>query len=411
MSKWDTLWLGANIATMATSHDDDLHIIEDAAIGIKDGKIIFIDKMTTLPGDPNTLADTCYVVKDKWITPGLIDCHTHLIFAGNRANEFSMRIGGASYAQIAQQGGGILSTVYATRAASEKTLFELSKNRLQHWLEQGVTTVEIKSGYGLNLETELKMLRVAKRLQKEMPITIKVTCLAAHTVPPEYQHDKTAYIDLVVNEILPAAKAENLCDAVDVFCEHIAFDLTQTERIFKKAQALGLPIKCHAEQLSCSHSAELSARFDALSCEHLEFVSSAGIQAMAQHGCVAVLLPMAYYFLNETQMPPIGELQRQGVKIAIATDCNPGSAPTFSLLTTLQMASVLWKMTPNQVLKGVTKYAAKALGIDHLVGSLAVGKLADFAIWDIQTPSELCYWIGHKPLYQLIKAGKIIITR
>lgn len=402
MSKrWDTIWINS----LAVPCEQGGEMIENAVIAIQNGEIAWIGSGQDLPGTPESLADKVYDAEGCCITPGFIDCHTHLIYAGNRANEFALRLHGMSYTEIAKAGGGIQATVMATRQASEDELFEQSFRRALTLLSGGVTTLEIKSGYGLNWEAELKILKVAQRLEDILPITIQKTFLGAHTLPPEFKNKADGYIDLVCDEMLPQIAAEKLADAVDVFCETIAFNLAQTERVFVAAKQYGLAIKCHAEQLSCSGVAELAARYQALSVDHLEYVSEAGIKAIAQSGTVAVLLPGAFYFLREAKAPPLGWLREYKVPIAIATDCNPGTSPTLSLLLMMNMACTLWCMTPEEVLLGVTKHAAEALGYGKTRGTLSVGKAADLAVWDVKHPNELAYYLGGNPLRQIVSAG------
>jgi imidazolonepropionase len=402
--QWDVLWIEGTLATMA-NHHEPYGLINNAAIAVKNGKIAWLGTMKELPGEPDNLAEEVYEAGGRCITPGLIDCHTHLVFAGNRYNEFEMRMQGATYADIAKAGGGIRSTVKATREATEEELFQQSLKRAQDLVAEGVTTIEIKSGYGLDLETELKMLRVAKQIESVLPVTIKLTFLGAHALPAEYQGKADDYIDLVCNEMLPAVKAAGLVDAVDVFCETIGFTLEQTERVFNAAKTLNLPVKCHAEQLSDSGSAVLSAKYNALSVDHLEFLSEKSIEAIAKSGTVAVLLPGAFYFLREKKLPPIDLLRKHHVPMAIATDCNPGTSPVTSLLLMLNMACVLFGLTPEEALLGVTRYAAKALGIDADCGTLEVGKAADFVIWDVVHPAELVYYIGRNPCVWVVRGG------
>jgi imidazolonepropionase len=344
--------------------------------------------------------------RGAWITPGLIDCHTHLVYAGNRAGEFELRLKGASYEDIARAGGGILSTVKATRASSENELLEKAKRRLRPWLEEGASLVEIKSGYGLDRDTELRMLRVARRLGEE--IGVKTTFLGAHAVPPEYKGREDEYIDFICEEVLPAAAAEGLADAVDAFCERIAFDVAQTRRVFDKARSLGLPVKLHADQLSDLGGAALAARHRALSADHIEYANEFSIQAMATEGTVAVLLPGAFYFLRETKLPPIDLLRRHGVPIALATDHNPGSSPVSSPLLILNMACTLFRLTPEEALAGMTRHAAKALGMTRTHGTLEVGKAADVALWEIDSPGELAYALGANPCVARVRGGRIL---
>ncbi len=406
-ANWTTLYTNINIATM-TAASNGYGEIMDAALAISAGKIAWLGKASDLPNfDKNTVD----VVdgKNQWLTPGLIDCHTHIIYGGNRANEFELRLQGASYEEIANNGGGIVSTVNATRQASEETLFKSALKRLTAMQKQGLTTVEIKSGYGLNVETEVKMLNVATQLSKHLPITVKRTFLGAHALPTEFKNDADGYIDLVVNEMLPQICKQQLADSVDVFCEGIGFNLAQTERVFKAAQQYKLPIKVHAEQLSDLGASELAAQYQALSSEHLEFLSAHGVKAMAQADMTAVLLPGAFYFLRETKLPPIAKLREHNVAMAIATDANPGSSPIHSIQLMLNMACTLFRLTPVEALAGVTCHAAKALGISHYTGMLKVGYDADLAFWDINQPAELCYQFGVNPLTTLIKQGKRVI--
>ncbi|WP_407641501.1 imidazolonepropionase [Aquicella lusitana] len=385
-------------------------LIQEAAIAVKEGTIAWLGAMNALPGKPDALADQVYDVKGYCLTPGLIDCHTHLIYAGNRASEFEMRLQGVSYEEIARRGGGIQSTVRATRQASFETLLQASLKRARALLASGVTTVEIKSGYGLDWDTELKILRVAKRIEELLPMTVCTTFLGAHTIPVEYREAPDAYVDLVCEEMIPKVAREKLASAVDVFCEKIAFNLQQTERVFKTAKQHGLAVKCHSEQLSDSGSASLAAAYQALSVDHLEHISEAGIKAIAQSGTVAVLLPGAYYFLREKAQPPVELLRQHRVPMAIATDCNPGTSPLLSLLIALNMACTLFRLTPEEALTGVTRYAAKALGL-HKQGTLTLGNYADFAVWEAAHPAELAYYIGGNPLRQLVKRGKIVDSK
>jgi imidazolonepropionase len=342
----------------------------------------------------------------RWVTPALIDCHTHLVFGGQRAEEYEQRLRGVRYEDIAAQGGGILSTVKATRAASEEQLYRAALPRLQALAREGVATVEIKSGYGLDLDSELKMLRVARRLGETSGLTVRTTLLAAHTVAPEFAGDADAYIDYIAREIMPAALDQDLADAVDAYCESIAFDAGQVERLFRRAQDLGIRVKLHADQLSDGGGAALAARFGALSADHLEYTSQRGIRALAGSGTVAVLLPGAFLTLNEEQRPPVQELRDSDVPIALATDCNPGTSPLGSIHVAMGLASRLFGMTPEECLAGVTREAARALGLGHDRGTLDAGKRADLAIWDFDHPRELAYWLGAQPLADLLVAGR-----
>ena len=404
---WDALWFDARIATMAVG-GASYGAIEDAAIAVVDDRIAWLGPVAELPSEPADCAAETHDVGGRWITPGLIDCHSHIVYGGGRAAEFELRLEGASYEEISRAGGGIRSTVAATRAASEEDLFASAALRLADLTAEGVTTVEIKSGYGLDVETEIKMLRVARRLGEALPLTVKTSFLGAHAVPPEYEGRPGDYIDFVCLEALPAAHAEGLVDAVDGFCETIGFTTKQTERLFVAARALDLPVKLHAEQLSDQGGAKLAARFGALSADHLEFLSDDGVEAMAAAGTVAVLLPGAFYFLRETKLPPIDAFRAAGVPIAIATDSNPGSSPVSSLLLMLNMACTLFRMTPEEALAGVTRNAAQALGMAESRGTLEAGKAADFAIWDIERPAELAYRIGANPCHGVVRAGVAI---
>jgi imidazolonepropionase len=402
---WDAIWTNGKLATCEEGHG----LIDDAAIATLNGKIIWRGPMRDLPSrTPDQLASYVYDLQGALLTPGLIDCHTHIIYGGNRAQEFESRLHGASYEDIARAGGGIQSTVSETRKASSATLFQQSFKRVRALIKSGVTTIEIKSGYGLNLETELKILRVALELEKVLPVTIIKTFLGAHTIPIEYKNNRDAYVDLICNEMVPVIAKDKLADAVDVFCETIAFDLFECERIFKTARQHGLSVKCHAEQLSDSGSAALAAKYQALSVDHLEYISPSSIDAIAKSETVAVLLPGAFYFLREKQCPPIDLLRKAKIPIAIASDSNPGTSPILSLQLIMNMASTLFRLTPEEALLGVTKHAAKALGLERTHGTLTVGKVADFAIWDIHHPRELAYYAGGDLLSMLVRHGEIV---
>lgn len=403
---WQGLWINANLATMelgGTSYG----MTENAALGVDDGHIVWIGQMRDLPGRPETLACKVIDANRYWITPGLIDCHTHIVYGGTRVREFEMRLEGASYEEIARAGGGIVSTVKATRETDEAMLITEAAKRLSSYLSEGVTVLEIKSGYGLDLETELKMLRVARALEHDHPITIKTTFLGAHTMPPEFEGGADKYIEFVCEEVMPVVAEQGLADAVDAFCEGIAFSNKQTARVFDKAVALGLPVKLHADQLSDLGGAALAAKYRALSADHLEYTSEEGVRAMAQNGTVAVLLPGAYYFLRETKLPPVESIREHGVAMALATDCNPGSSPAQSLLLMMNMGCTLFRMTPEEALAGITRNAARALGIEPTHGTLALGKVADFVLWDIESPAELAYHIGVNPCHQVVQAGRV----
>jgi len=397
---WDTLWVNANLATMARA--GSYEIIKNGAVGIKGGKISWVGAMDALP---ETHTGEVRDAKHAWLTPGLIDCHTHLVYAGNRAEEFALRLQGKSYAEIAKSGGGILSTVRATRAATEEELLALSEKRLRSFLNEGVTTIEIKSGYGLDTASEMKMLRVARKLQELHPVTVRTTFLGAHTMPPEFS-DKDAYIDMICNEMLPTITKAKLADAVDGFCESIAFSPAQITKLFDAAKKHGLAIKLHAEQLTDQGGAALASKYNALSADHLEYISEAGVKAMAKSGTVAVLLPGAFYTLRETRKPPVQLFRTHNVAMAIASDSNPGTSPVCSLLLMINMGCVLFGMTPEEALCAVTRNAAKALGIDDTVGTLEVGKVADMALWDIAHPVDLAYNFGYNPCIGVINRGK-----
>lgn len=404
---WDQVWIDVNLATMDPSISAPYGAIANAAIAVKDGKIAWLGPRSELPAF-DVLSIPVYRGKGGWITPGLIDAHTHLIFAGNRANEFELRLQGASYEEIARAGGGIISTVKACREADEAELFELGRQRLNTLGKEGVTTVEIKSGYGLDTETELKILRVARELGKHHHVDVKTTFLGAHAIPPEYKDNSDGYVDLIINKMLPAVIAENLADAVDVFCENIAFNLEQTERVLSAAKAAGLEIKLHAEQLTNMGGSALAARLGAKSVDHIEYLDEAGVKALSESGTCAVLLPGAFYFLRETQKPPIDLLRQYGVPMVLASDFNPGSSPICSTLLMLNMGCTLFRLTPEEALAGLTLNAAKALGIEDTVGSLVVGKQADFCLWDIATPAQLAYSYGVNPCKDVVKNGKLV---
>lgn len=394
-----TLWQHCHVATMAQGN---YSIIEDGALVTSGSLIEWIGPRAELPpGDYGRTHD----LQGAWVTPGLIDCHTHAVFGGNRSGEFEQRLQGVSYADIAAAGGGIASTVRATRAASEDELFASAHKRLRSLLRDGVTTLEIKSGYGLDLASERKILTVIRRLGRELPVTVRSTCLAAHALAPEYLGRADDYIEHICNDMLPALAAEGLVDAVDAFCEYLAFSPAQVERVFIKARQLGLPVKLHAEQLSSLHGSSLAARYQALSADHLEFMSEDDAIAMAASGTVAVLLPGAFYFLRETQLPPMQALRKHGVKIAIASDLNPGTSPALSVRLMLNMACTLFRMTPEEALAGVTLHAARALGLGETHGSLEVGKVADFVAWQIDRPADLAYWLGGELDKRVVRHG------
>lgn len=380
--------------------------VEDQAIAIKNGIIFWSGPQNELPAHLKEQAETIEDCKGQLVTPGLIDCHTHLVYAGNRAAEFKLKLEGVSYADIAKAGGGIISTVKQTRAASEEELIEQSLPRLLALGNEGVTTVEIKSGYGLDLVTEMKLLKVARQLGKLTGLRVKTTFLGAHAIGPEFKGNSQAYVDHLCQEMLPIIKDQNLADAVDVFCESIAFSLKQTEQIFAVAQELDLPIKCHAEQLSNLGASVLAAQFGALSCDHLEFLDEAGAKALAKAGTVAVLLPGAFYFLREKTKPPVELLRQAGVGIAVATDCNPGSSPTTSLLLMMSMACQFFSLTVPEIMSAVTYQASRALGLEHEIGSIAVGKAADLVLWSTKDSASLCYYFAYPFPHKTMIAGK-----
>jgi imidazolonepropionase len=399
------VWHNANLLP---SGDPD-RAIHDGALVVHGGRIAWFGARQELPDSFAGLPR--HDAGGRWITPGLVDCHTHLVFAGQRAEEFAQRLQGATYEDIARRGGGILSTVRATRAASEEALYAASAPRLEALLAEGVTTVEIKSGYGLDLASERKQLRVARRLGQQFPVSVYTTFLGAHALPPEYAGRADDYIDHIVQSMLPALASEGLVDAVDVFCERIAFTVEQTERVFQAAARLSLPVKVHAEQLSNCGAARLAARYAALSADHLEHLDEEGAAALRESGTVAVLLPGAFYFLREAKLPPLDLLRRHEVPIALATDMNPGSSPTTSLLLTLSMACTLFRMTVAEALAGVTRHAAEALDQGHRHGILERGRDADFVLWDIEAPAELAYWFGRNPCHCVVRSGRVVHRR
>ena len=398
--RFDRIWFNARLATLA---GDGLGIVENGTVAAKDGRIAFAGAAGDLPVGCDAMERIdC---EGRWITPGLVDCHTHLVFGGDRAHEFELRLKGASYEEIARAGGGILSTVKATRDASESDLVAGALPRLDHLMAEGCTTVEVKSGYGLILETEARMLRAARRLADERPVGVVTTFLGAHALPPEADGDKDAFIDRICRETLPAIAREGLADAVDAFCEGIAFSPEQTARVFRAARALGLRTKLHADQLSNLHGAKLAAEFGSLSADHLEYTDEEGAATMAEAGTVAVLLPGAFYMLRETQVPPVAAFRRHGTRLALATDCNPGTSPLTSLLLTMNMGATLFRLTVEECIAGVTREAARALGKLDEIGTLEPGKACDLAIWNIERPAELVYRIGFNPLHRRIWRG------
>lgn len=400
------LWSKCRVATLQAGAAQPYGLIEDAALVVEGESIAWVGPRADVPADLLARCTAQHDAGGALITPGLIDCHTHLVYGGDRAHEFELRLNGATYEEIARAGGGIASTVKATRSASAKELQSQSAARLQRLMAEGVTTLEIKSGYGLALEHERKTLAVARALGQTHAVDIRTTFLGAHAVPAEFAGRTDAYVDAVL-EMLPVLHAEGLVDAVDAFCERIAFSTAQTERVFAAAKALGIPVKLHAEQLSDSGGAQLAARYGALSCDHLEWLSAEGAQAMATAGSVAVLLPGAFYFLRETRLPPVALLREHGVPMAISTDCNPGSSPCTSLLLMLNMACTLFRLTPEEALAGVTRHAAAALGLRDR-GALAQGMRADFVLWGVQRPAELSYALGANPRLQTVFKGRLV---
>ena len=400
---WDRLLVDCNLATMDPAVPAPFGAIENGAIGIQDGRIVRVGRRTELAGYQ---AKRVEPLGGAWVTPGLIDCHTHLLFGGNRAGEFEQRLEGASYEEIARAGGGIASTVRATRAATRDELTEAGRPRLQALMRGGVTTVEIKSGYGLDIDTELKMLEAAKALGDSEPVRVERTLLALHALPPEFRDSRDDFVRLVTDSLLPAVAGRGLATAVDAFCETIGFTPAEVAAYFEAAVELGLRVKLHAEQLSDQKGAALAARFEALSADHLEHVDEDGVRAMAAAGMVAVLLPGAFYALRETKKPPVGLLRRHGVPMAVASDCNPGTSPVLSPTLMMSMACTLFELTPEEALAGMTRAAARALGLDQEVGTISAGKAADLCLWRIGRPAELCYWIGLPGPERRIFAGE-----
>jgi imidazolonepropionase len=394
------VWRNAQLVTC----DAQARCIRRGALTTRGARIEWLGEEAALPAHE---AQEVHDLAGAFVTPALIDCHTHLVFAGNRADEYAERLRGRSYADIARAGGGILSTVRAVRQASEQQLFDESAPRLAALLAEGVTTIEIKSGYGLTLEDEAKMLRVARHLGRAFPVTVRTSLLAAHSLPPEYQGRADAYIDAIAREWLPQLHAQGLVDALDVFCESIAFSVPQAERLFAAAQALGVPVKMHAEQLANLGGSVMAARHGALSCDHLEFAGAAEAEALARSGTVAVLLPVAFYCLAEARKPPVAALRAAGTALAIASDCNPGSAPGTSLLMAMSMATRLFGLTAEEALHGVTRHAARALGLHGQRGMLAPGQAADFVVWNVRSIEELGYWIGFNPRRTVVRAAEV----
>ncbi len=398
--RFDRIWRHATLATLSPRLPG-IGLIENAALAVSNGRIAFAGPMSELPDAAR--APEQVDLGGRLVTPGLIDCHTHIVFGGERSEEFELRLAGADYANIARAGGGILSTVRATRAATDETLMITAAERLQALMDEGVTTVEIKSGYGLDVPTELRMLRVARFLGRQLPLRVVTTLLAAHALPPDT--DRAAYLSEITGELIPRASAERLADAVDGFCEHIAFTAAEIRAVFQAARERGLPVKLHADQLSDGGGASLAAEFDALSADHLEWTSEAGVAAMARAGTVAVLLPGAFHYLRERQVPPVAALRRSGVPLALATDCNPGTAPVLSILTVMNIGAVQFGLSVEETIAAVTREAARALGRLSDIGTLEVGKRADLAIWNAERPAELVYWLGRNPLHARFWSG------
>jgi imidazolonepropionase len=400
---WDRLLTDCNIATMDPAIDAPFGAIEDGAIAIQDGRILRVGRRVELAGNR---AKKVEPLGGAWITPGLVDCHTHLVFGGNRANEFELRLNGASYEEISKAGGGIVSTVAATRSATVEELSEMARPRLKALMRGGVTTIEVKSGYGLDTGAELNMLRAARALGESEKIRVRTTLLALHALPPEYRERRCDFVEMAIERMLPAAAEAGLAEAVDAFAEGIGFTVEEVRALFEAAQRHGLRVKLHAEQLSNLNGAAMAAQFGALSADHLEHANEAGIRAMARAGMVAVLLPGAFYALSETRKPPVALLRKHKVPMAVATDCNPGTSPVLSPTLMLNMACTLFRLTPEEALAGMTREAARALALEDEIGTIATGKVADLCIWRVSSPAELCYWIGHPGPERRIVAGK-----
>jgi imidazolonepropionase len=398
----DRIWHRCRLATLSWSRQG-LGIVEDGLVAARDGRIIYAGCATEAP--TGLEAKERIDCGERWITPGLIDCHTHLVYGGNRAAEFEQRLGGATYEEIARAGGGIVATVQATRRASVTELIAATRPRLDALLREGVTTIEIKSGYGLALDAERRQLRAARQLGEDAAVTVRTTFLGAHAIPPEMKGRSSDYIGLVCDQMLPAIAAEGLADAVDAFCEKIAFSPDETARVFTAARKFGLPVRLHADQLSNLHGAELAAKFGALSADHLEYADHAGIAAMKAAGTVAVVLPGAFYFIREHQLPPIDAMRRHGVPIALATDSNPGTSPLTSILLAMNMGATLFGLVVDECVAAVTREAAQALGLSHEIGTLDAGKFCDLAIWNIERPAELVYHMGFNPLHARVYHG------
>ncbi|MGD2120770.1 MAG: imidazolonepropionase [Gemmatimonadota bacterium] len=403
---WDHLWIGCHLAMAGGSPSGPFGEIQNGAIACQGGRISWVGPASDLPGMPDGLSREVHELGGLWVTPGFVDCHTHLVFAGDRSGEFEARLRGATYEEIARAGGGIRTTMAATREASEEELFQAALRRVGVLAAEGITTLEVKSGYGMETETELRMLRVARKLGEAMPLDVQTSFLGAHVLPPEFEGRRDGYLDLLCEEMIPAAMSEGLADAVDAFCDEIAFSPEECERVLRKGREVGLARRLHADQLSDQGGAALAARVGARSADHLERVSPAGVEAMASAGTVAVLLPGAFYFLRDDQPPPVAALRDAGVPMAVATDLNPGSSPVNSILLAMNLGCVLFGLTPGEALKGVTLNAARALGLQADRGSLQEGKMADLAFWEVGHPRELSYWVGRNPCKGVVKDGE-----
>lgn len=405
MSGWDRIWLDAHLATMRPG-PDPYGIVRNGAVAVRDGRIARVGAEAELASAPEAAGARVHEAGGAWVTPGLVDCHAHPVFAGDRADEFERRLQGESYQEIARSGGGILSTVRATRAADAETLLAGAARRLDALAAEGVVAVEVKSGYGLDSETELRMLRVGRRLEEEVGVTVRTTFLGAHALPPEFEHDRTGYLRLVVEEMIPRAAEEGLADAVDAFCEEIAFSAQECRAVLRAGLEHGMAARLHADQLSDAGGAALAAELGARSADHLEHASDGGIRAMGSAGTVAVLLPGAYHFLGEDRPPPVARFREEGVPMAVATDLNPGSSPLGSLLLALNLACIHFGLTPAEALAGATRHAARVLGMENDRGALAAGRLADLALWDVGHPRELAYWVGRNPCLGVVREGR-----
>lgn len=402
-----TIWTNANVATFSAASPEPYGSVREAAVAVGGGRILWVGHGDSIPAGLLGRRTETVDLGGRWVTPGLVDCHTHLVFAGDRADEFERRLLGESYEEIARSGGGIRSTVAATRAASFDTLLSAAERRLRALASEGVTTVEIKSGYGLELDTEMRMLQVARELGRRNPIRVVRTLLGAHALPEEFEGRRSEYLEVVCHEMIPRAAEKGLAACVDAFCEEIAFTAKECGAVFDAAKAYGLPVRLHADQLSDSGGAALAASHGALSADHLEFTSEAGVRAMAAAGTVAVLLPGAFYHLRQTTPPPVSAFRESGVVMALATDANPGSSPVLSPLAILHMGCTLFGLTPEEALAGMTRNGARALGLGDEIGTIEVGKAADLAVWDVDHPRELCYWLGGSPCHCVISGGEV----